>query len=77
MPMLFLGGLFFPLGNLPAALKAVTLVNPLTYLAHGLRVSLGVETAVISWPVTVGVPLAWIAICIFITSRKLAWDVGR
>ncbi len=77
MPMMFLGGLFFPIGGLPWVLKAIVLVNPLTYLAEGLRTSLGVQGETISSPLTIGVPLCWIALCILIASLRLNWDVER
>ena len=77
MPMMFLGGLFFPVGGLPWLLKVLVLVNPLTYLAEGLRTSLGVQGGTISSPLTIGVPLCWIALCILIASRRLNWDVER
>ncbi len=77
MPMMFLGGLFFPISGLPPVLKAIVLVNPLTYLAEGLRTSLGVESGGVSTPLTIVVPLAWIALCLIIASRRLRWDVGR
>jgi len=77
MPMMFLGGLFFPISGLPPVLKVLVFANPLTYLAEGLRVSLGVETGALSTPLTIVVPLSWIAICLLIASRRLKWDVGR
>jgi ABC-2 type transport system permease protein len=77
MPMMFLGGLFFPISGLPMVLKAIVFVNPLTYLAEGLRISLGVETGALSTPLAILVPLAWIAICLLVASRRLRWDVGR
>jgi len=77
MPMMFLGGLFFPISGLPPVLKALVFANPLTYLAEGLRVSLGVETGALSTPLTIVVPLSWIAICLLVASRRLKWDVGR
>ena len=77
MPMMFLGGLFFPIGGLPPVLKAIVLANPLTYLADGLRVSLGTGTGSVSTPLAVAVPLAWIALCFVVASRRLRWDVGR
>ena len=77
MPMMFLGGLFFPIGGLPPVLKAIVLANPLTYLADGLRVSLGTGTGTVSTPLAIAVPLAWIALCFVVASRRLRWDVGR
>jgi ABC-2 type transport system permease protein len=77
MPLMFLGGLFFPVGELPLLLRAIVLVNPLTYLAEGLRTSLGVQGGTISSPLTIVVPLCWIALCVLVASRRLNWDVER
>jgi ABC-2 type transport system permease protein len=74
---MFLGGLFFPVGELPLLLRAIVLVNPLTYLAEGLRTSLGVQGGTISSPLTIVVPLCWIALCVLVASRRLNWDVER
>ena len=77
MPMMFLGGLFFPVGELPLLLRAIALMNPLTHLAEGLRMSLAVQAGTVSSPLTIGVPLGWIALCILVASRRLNWDVER
>lgn len=77
MPMMFLGGLFFPISGLPLLLKVVVFLNPLTYLAEGLRMSLGVQSGTFSLPLTVAVPLCWIVFCILVASRRLSWDVER
>ncbi len=77
MPMMFLGGLFFPVGELPLLLRAIALMNPLTHLAEGLRMSLEVQAGTVSSPLTIGVPLGWIALCILVASRRLNWDVER
>ena len=37
MPIFFLSGALFPLGNLPAALTVATRVDPLSYGVDGLR----------------------------------------
>lgn len=36
-PMMFLGGVFFPVDSAPAWLRPITEIIPLTYLANGLR----------------------------------------
>ena len=77
MPMMFLSGLFFPVAELPLFLKAIVYANPVSYVAEGLRTSLGIEAGIFSTPIIVGVPLAWIALSIGVASRKLRWDVER
>ncbi|UCF09432.1 MAG: ABC transporter permease [Candidatus Bipolaricaulota bacterium] len=77
MPMMFLSGLFFPVAGLPAFLRAIIRVNPMSYLAEGLRASLGVQAATQSILLLVGVPLLWILVSAAIAARRLRWDVAR
>jgi len=77
MPMMFLSGLFFPIAGLPLFLRLIVYANPLSYLAQGLRSTLGVEASEFSWPLIVGVPLGWIALSILVASMRLKWDVER
>jgi len=71
MPMMFLGGLFFPISDLPLPLKILMMGNPLTYLADGLRTSLGVDVAVFPILATFGVPLAWILVSVAVAAHRL------
>jgi len=77
MPMMFLSGLFFPIAGLPFFLRLIVYANPLSYLAQGLRASLGIETSVFTPTQILGVPLAWIALSVVIASIRLRWDVER
>jgi ABC-2 type transport system permease protein len=77
MPMMFLSGLFFPIAGLPAFIRAIVYVNPLSYLADGLRVSTGIDTAAFPAVLTIAVPLAWIAVSSAVAAWRLRWDVGR
>jgi ABC-2 type transport system permease protein len=77
MPMMFLGGLFYPTGSMPPALRVIMMANPVTYLADGLRASAGVSTASFPVAVSLGVPCAWIVGCAIVASLQLKWDVGR
>ena len=77
MPMLFLGGLFFPIGEVPPALRAVMMVNPVSYLADGLRGSVGVEGGAFPVAARIAVPLVWIALCAGVAALRLRWDVER
>jgi ABC-2 type transport system permease protein len=77
MPMMFLSGLFFPITGLPLFLRIVVYANPVSYLVDGLRTGLGVETGTFAPALVVGVPLAWIALSVLVTSRRLKWDVER
>ena len=77
MPMMFLSGMFFPVAGLPAFLKGVVYANPVSYLVNGLRASLGVESSPFSPGLSIGVPLAWIALSALVAARRLKWDVER
>jgi ABC-2 type transport system permease protein len=77
MPMMFLGGLFYPTGSMPPALRVIMMANPVTYLADGLRASVGVSTASFPVAASFGVPCAWIVGCAIVASLRLQWDVGR
>jgi ABC-2 type transport system permease protein len=37
MPLIYLGGVFFSVDNLPAPWKSVSLINPLLYMINGVR----------------------------------------
>ena len=77
MPMMFLSGLFFPITGLPAFIRAIVYVNPVSYLANGLRAAVGVESGVFPTALVVAVPLGWIALSTGIASWRLRWDVTR
>ena len=77
MPMMFLSGLFFPVAGLPAFLTAIVYANPVSYLADGLRGSVGVESGIFSPVLVIAVPLGWIAASSAIAAWRLRWDVGR
>jgi ABC-2 type transport system permease protein len=77
MPLMFLGGLFFPTGSPPPALRSIMLANPVTYLADGLRASVGVSTATYGVAVTFAVPCVWIIVCLGVAFLRLKWDVGQ
>ncbi|MBN1858392.1 ABC transporter permease [Candidatus Bipolaricaulota bacterium] len=77
MPLMFLGGLFFSIGDVPIALRVIMLVNPVTYLAEGVRRVSGVEAGTVPWLAMLLVPGAWIVGSILIAAKRLSWDVER
>jgi ABC-2 type transport system permease protein len=77
MPMMFLSGLFFPITGLPVFIRAIVYVNPVSYLADGLRAAVGVESGVFPTALVIAVPLGWIALSIGVASWRLRWDVAR
>ncbi len=77
IPLMFLSGLFFPVGDLPGFLKAIVLVNPVTYVASGLRAGLGLAQGTVSLTASILVPLGWIALAVIVAARRLSWEAGR
>ncbi|MCD5417890.1 ABC transporter permease [Candidatus Bipolaricaulota bacterium] len=77
MPMMFLGGLFFPVDGLPLVLRVLVYMNPVTYLAEGLRVSMGVAPPRFPFYLTILIPLLWIVFSLIWAGKRLHWDVGK
>jgi len=74
-PMMFLGGLYFPVMQLPYPFKLIVLANPVTYLVNGLRHSLGVFTSPTPPWANVVAPLCFTALMLLVGLRKFKWDV--
>ncbi len=49
VPAVFLGGVFHPVGMLPAALQLVTKFNPMHYLVNGMRYSIAGVSDISIW----------------------------
>jgi len=77
MPMMFLGGLFFPIDGLPLVIRVLIYINPVTYLAEGLRVSMGVAPARFPFYLTILIPILWIILSLLLAGKRLQWDVGK
>ncbi len=75
-PMMFLGGLFFPVMGLPGLLRIIVLINPVTYLINGLRDVLGVYPSPTSFIMNITVPAVWLIAGIIISSRFFNWNPG-
>ncbi|MDI9645029.1 MAG: ABC transporter permease [Candidatus Verstraetearchaeota archaeon] len=65
MPLFFLSGALYEIGNLPAWLGAVTYANPLTYIVDGMR---GALLGISSFPMALdlGVALAYVVLLVAI-----------
>jgi ABC-2 type transport system permease protein len=61
-PLTFLGGSFYSVNMLPSGWRTITLLNPVVYLISGFRWSF-YEIADVSVALSVGVTLAFLAIC--------------
>lgn len=77
LPMTFLSGLYFQIGTLPGPLRVLFAVNPLSYLADGLRRVVGIQVEAAPLWLSVLVPILWIAFSLLVAGRRLAWDAGR
>ena len=72
MPMMFLSGMFFPTSGLPAFIRLIVYLNPVSYLLEGLRRSVGVQNSTLMPQIwIVMVPLLWILVSGLVTIRKL------
>ena len=75
-PLMFLGGLFFPVMELPGVIRWVVLVNPVTYLINGLRDTLGVYPSPTSFYLNIGVPALWFIGGSIIAAGFFKWNPG-
>jgi ABC-2 type transport system permease protein len=72
---MFLGGLFFPVNNVPFAIKAIAYSIPTTYLANGLRAVMGLSYSTTPLFLNILVPLAWALFMLFYSVRHFRWEV--
>ncbi len=72
---MFLGGLFFPINNVPIVVKVIAYSIPTTYLANGLRAFMGVSHSTTSVFLNILVPLIWAGFTILYSIRKFKWEV--
>ncbi|SHE78961.1 ABC-2 type transport system permease protein [Marinitoga hydrogenitolerans DSM 16785] len=65
---MFLGGLYFPVFNVPWVIKWIVYINPITYLVEGLRRIIGFNIAPFSNMWIYLVPLFWLIISLLVFS---------
>lgn len=73
-PMMFLGGLYFPVLHLTYPLKLIVVANPVTYLVNGLRDSLGIYPSATSPWLNIAVPALYILASLVVGLRSFKWD---
>ena len=72
--MIFFSGIYFPMEFLPAYLQKVGVLLPLTYVARGMRYTMGVEYMAFSSFLLESVGLFLISfLIIFVVAHKSAW----
>ena len=76
-PMLFLGGVFFPVTDMPGFLQVIILINPVTYLVNGLRDAAGVFTSPTSTYLNILLPGLWLLLALLISLKKFNWRPER
>jgi len=76
-PMQFLGGLYFPVFDLPPAVRWFVYINPITYLAAGIRQSMGLMDAPLPYFTLFLVPTIWALVLLLISIKIFKWDGGE
>ncbi len=69
-PLQFLGGIYFPVSDVPWVIKWIVVINPITYLAAGIRDTLGIMPSPYPIYLTIVVPLIYTVLFLFISIRK-------
>lgn len=77
LPLQFLGGLYFPVTDVPGPLRAMVAINPLTHLAEGLRAALGLGTSSFSAWANLFVPLFWLSGCAVLAILRIRLSEAR
>jgi ABC-2 type transport system permease protein len=73
-PMLFLSGVFFPIEIMPAFMRPVEAIMPLSNLGDGLRQVMVDATPQHSFVLNVVVLAAWLVISTLLTTRLFKWE---
>jgi len=69
-PLQFLGGIYFPVNVVPWFIKWIVIINPITYLASGIRDTLGIMPSPYPICLTILVPLAYTLVFLLISIKK-------
>ena len=73
-PMQFLGGLYFPVFDLSPVVLWFVYINPITYVAAGMRESMGLMESPLPNALHYVVPLIWICGMLLISLWRFRWD---
>jgi ABC-2 type transport system permease protein len=73
-PMLFLGGIFFPVEFMPDFMRPIVTAIPVTYLGDALRQVMVDATPLHSLTTDVAVLAAWFAGCLLLATRLFHWE---
>jgi ABC-2 type transport system permease protein len=73
-PMFFLGGIFFPITNMPDFLQPIVAIIPISHLAGVLREVMNVGATMTELLVPTAVLVAWFLVCFAIASKTFKWE---
>ncbi|MBP3952517.1 ABC transporter permease [Bacillus suaedae] len=73
-PMLFLGGVFFPISNMPDFLQPIVNILPIAHLSTALRETMNVGTPITGLWVEILILGGWTIVAFFIASRTFRWE---
>lgn len=73
-PMFFLGGIFFPITNMPDFLQPVVALIPISHLAGVLREVMNVGATMADLLVPTAILVAWFLVCFAISSKTFKWE---
>lgn len=73
-PMLFLGGVFFPISNMPEFLQPFVKILPIAHLSTALRETMNVGTPITGLLPEVFILFAWAIVAFAIASRTFRWE---
>lgn len=73
-PMLFLGGVFFPISNMPDFLQPVVYALPISHLSHALREVMNVGAPVLALGTEMLILVCWAVGAFIVASFTFRWE---
>ncbi|MGB3259795.1 ABC transporter permease [Paenisporosarcina sp.] len=73
-PMLFLGGVFFPIRDMPAFLQPIVNVLPISHLSHALRETMNVGTSFMDLGSEALILGGWLVGAFIVASYTFKWE---
>ena len=74
VPMMFLSGIFFPIDLMPAWMRGIATVLPLTYLGDALRQTMVGGSPFVPLAVGLAILAGWLVVCLAISARFFRWQ---
>jgi ABC-2 type transport system permease protein len=73
-PMLFLGGVFFPIKNMPEFLQPIVQILPIAHLSHALRETMNVGASFMSLGMEAIILTGWLIGAFIVASWTFKWE---